>query len=175
MSACGTQWACVAGGGVVAGWGPCTGTSSVPSKAVRAIAGMTSPTPECSDGLPVCCRYNTAMKLIFLGTSATIVYYMRWDPVVKSTYDRKQDTFRYVFLIVPCFVLALLIHHIFSFTEVRDGWEGAWSLARQAPTGRRRGKVYRQRPVPQLGWWRWGGGDGLPYHGKGARLKDIPP
>ncbi len=30
-----------------------------------------------------------------------------------------QDTFRYVFLVVPCFLLALVLNHRFTFTEVR--------------------------------------------------------
>ena len=29
-----------------------------------------------------------------------------------------QDTFRYVFLVVPCFLLALVLNHRFTFTEV---------------------------------------------------------
>lgn len=29
-----------------------------------------------------------------------------------------QDTFRYAFLVVPCFLLALVLNHRFSFTEV---------------------------------------------------------
>lgn len=60
------------------------------------------------------------MKIIFLASSSAIVYLMRYDPVISSTYDRRQDTFRYLFLIVPCFILALLIHNVFRFTEVVD-------------------------------------------------------
>lgn len=29
-----------------------------------------------------------------------------------------QDTFRYAFLVAPCFLLALVLNHRFSFTEV---------------------------------------------------------
>ena len=39
-------------------------------------------------------RYNTVMKLVFLGTSGTIVYLMRGHPSIRGTYDREQDTFR---------------------------------------------------------------------------------
>ena len=59
------------------------------------------------------------MKVVFLASSATIVYLMRYDPVVKQTYDREQDTFRFWFLIAPCAVLALLINHSRAPTEVR--------------------------------------------------------
>lgn len=64
--------------------------------------------------------YNTVMKLIFLGTSIAIVWYMRYHKVVKQTYNKDEDTFRHYFLIPPCFVLALLVHRAFSVTEVED-------------------------------------------------------
>ena len=50
------------------------------------------------------------MKLIFVGSSLGIIYYMRAHNVVKQTYDRSEDTFRVVFLVVPCAVLALAIN-----------------------------------------------------------------
>ncbi len=39
--------------------------------------------------------------------------------VVKQTYDKEQDTFRYAFLIAPCALLALVVNHKFTVTEVR--------------------------------------------------------
>uniref|UniRef100_A0A5B7B993 ER lumen protein-retaining receptor n=1 Tax=Davidia involucrata TaxID=16924 RepID=A0A5B7B993_DAVIN len=62
--------------------------------------------------------YNTLMKLVFLGTSIGIVWYMRYHKVVKQTYNKDEDTFQHFFLILPCFVLALLVHHVFSVMEV---------------------------------------------------------
>lgn len=62
--------------------------------------------------------YNTAMKLLFLGSSFAIVWYMRYDKVVRQKYDREHDTFRHVFLIAPCAVLALLIKEKSTVTEV---------------------------------------------------------
>ncbi|XAR52091.1 hypothetical protein NMG60_11019990 [Bertholletia excelsa] len=62
--------------------------------------------------------YNTVMKLVFLGTSIAIVWYMRYHKVVKQTYNKDEDTFRHYFLILPCFMLALLIHHDFTVMEV---------------------------------------------------------
>ncbi|KAJ9678504.1 hypothetical protein PVL29_020634 [Vitis rotundifolia] len=58
------------------------------------------------------------MKLVFLGTSIAIVWYMRYHKVVKQTYNKQEDTFRHYFLVLPCFVLALLIHHSSSVTEI---------------------------------------------------------
>uniref|UniRef100_A0A0D6QRW6 ER lumen protein-retaining receptor n=1 Tax=Araucaria cunninghamii TaxID=56994 RepID=A0A0D6QRW6_ARACU len=62
--------------------------------------------------------YNTVMKIVFLVTSFTIVWYMRYHKVVRQTYDKDQDTFRHYLLVLPCFVLALLIHRNFTMREV---------------------------------------------------------
>merc|ERR1712216_648046 len=62
--------------------------------------------------------YNTCMKLIFIGSSSCIIRYMREHKVVSQTYDSAQDTFRVVFLVGPCFVLAVLVNHEFTLTEV---------------------------------------------------------
>ncbi|OMO62226.1 ER lumen protein retaining receptor [Corchorus olitorius] len=58
------------------------------------------------------------MKLVFIGTSICIVWYMRYHKVVKQTYSKDQDTFRHYFLIPPCLLLALLIHPAFNVMEV---------------------------------------------------------
>ena len=58
------------------------------------------------------------MKVTFLATAFSIVRYMRYDKVVKQTYDREQDTFRTAFLVAPCLVLALVLNHRFTVTEV---------------------------------------------------------
>ena len=63
-------------------------------------------------------RYNTVMKLVFLVSSATIVYYMRFHRVVRNTYDREVDTFRVVFLVAPCALAALVINQEFTPLEV---------------------------------------------------------
>ncbi|XP_059434853.1 ER lumen protein-retaining receptor B-like [Corylus avellana] len=62
--------------------------------------------------------YNTAMKLVFLGTSIGIVWYMRYHKVVKQTYSKGEDTFRHYFLILLSVLLALLIHRSFDVIEV---------------------------------------------------------
>lgn len=62
--------------------------------------------------------YNTVMKVTYLATAFSIVRYMRFDKVVRQTYDKEQDTFRYIFLIAPCALLALVLNHRFSPTEV---------------------------------------------------------
>lgn len=62
--------------------------------------------------------YNSIMKLVFIGTSIAIVWYIRYHKVVKQTYNKDEDTFKHYFLILPSFFLALLIPHAFNTVEV---------------------------------------------------------
>ncbi|CAM6086940.1 unnamed protein product [Calypogeia fissa] len=62
--------------------------------------------------------YNTTMKFIFLATSISIVLYIRYDKAVKVSYDKDHDTFRNYFLIIPCFLLALVLNEKFTVREV---------------------------------------------------------
>jgi hypothetical protein len=59
------------------------------------------------------------MKMVFLAATFTTVWYMSAERVVKQTYDKEHDTFRILFLVIPSFFLALLIHHRFTVMEVR--------------------------------------------------------
>jgi ER lumen protein retaining receptor len=58
------------------------------------------------------------MKVVFIGTTSAIVWYMRRHKAVKQTYDRDQDTFRSEFILAPCFLLALLTTHDYSPLEL---------------------------------------------------------
>jgi ER lumen protein retaining receptor len=58
------------------------------------------------------------MKIFFIMTSCSIVWFMHCHRVVRQTYDREQDTFRVVFLLIPCFLLAVLINNEFTVVEV---------------------------------------------------------
>jgi len=60
--------------------------------------------------------YNGVMKIIFLATSYSIVYMMRYK--YKHTYDKEHDSFRVLFLIVPSAVLALAFPPTWEWTEV---------------------------------------------------------
>ncbi|XP_054811553.1 ER lumen protein-retaining receptor-like [Prosopis cineraria] len=62
--------------------------------------------------------YNIVMKLVFIGSSIGIVWYMRYHKVVKQTYNKDQDTFRHYILVLVCFLLAILIPHEFTVVEV---------------------------------------------------------
>ncbi|KAL9688185.1 hypothetical protein QQ045_032602 [Rhodiola kirilowii] len=62
--------------------------------------------------------YNTVMKLIFLVSSFSIVWYMKRHKVVRRSYDKDHDTFRHYVLMIPCLILALIISERFTFREV---------------------------------------------------------
>lgn len=62
--------------------------------------------------------YNTFMKVVFIASSLAIVWCMRVHPMVRRSYDKEVDTFRYYFLIAASFVLALVLHEKFTFQEV---------------------------------------------------------
>ncbi|KAJ7947180.1 ER lumen protein retaining receptor family protein [Quillaja saponaria] len=62
--------------------------------------------------------YNTVMKLVFIGSSLAILWYMRVHRAVKRSYDKELDTFRHYFLIGASFALALLVHEKFTFQEI---------------------------------------------------------
>ena len=62
--------------------------------------------------------YNTVMKLIFLGSSFSIVWYIRHHKIVRRSYDKDQDTFRHFFLVLPCLLLALFVNEKLTFKEV---------------------------------------------------------
>jgi len=62
--------------------------------------------------------YNWIMKVIFIVTSCTIVYWMTYRRPYCETYEAKADSFSLYYLIPPCAVLALIFNDYFSFTEV---------------------------------------------------------
>jgi ER lumen protein retaining receptor len=62
--------------------------------------------------------YNSVMKVVFITSSAAIVWCMRRHPQVRRTYDKEQDTFRHTVLVAAAFLLALIFHERFTFREV---------------------------------------------------------
>lgn len=63
--------------------------------------------------------YNTTMKLLYLGCSATIVYLFRFKNPWKATYKAHEDTFvHWKFAILPCAVLAVIFNSEFTFMEI---------------------------------------------------------
>jgi ER lumen protein retaining receptor len=62
--------------------------------------------------------YNSVMKVVFITSSAAIVWCMRRHPQVRRTYDKEQDTFRHVVLIAGAFLFALIFNERFTIREV---------------------------------------------------------
>ncbi|XP_017220349.1 ER lumen protein-retaining receptor [Daucus carota subsp. sativus] len=62
--------------------------------------------------------YNSVMKIFFFGSSLSIVWYIRHHKIVHKSYDKHLDTFRHYFLLLPCFLLALVTNERFTFLEV---------------------------------------------------------
>ncbi|CAN8290841.1 unnamed protein product [Cochlearia groenlandica] len=62
--------------------------------------------------------YNIAMKIVFVCSSVAIVSCMRRHPLVQRSYDERLDTFPHQYVLLACFVLALLLHQKFTYQEV---------------------------------------------------------
>ena len=62
--------------------------------------------------------YNSVFKIVYIATSAMIIWYMRRHRTVKGTYDKDHDTFRYLFLILPSLALAMIFNERFTVFEV---------------------------------------------------------
>ena len=57
--------------------------------------------------------YNSVMKIIYIGSTATIIYTIRYQEPIKSTYDKSQDSFlHWKFAAAPCAVIAFFTHLI---------------------------------------------------------------
>jgi ER lumen protein retaining receptor len=56
------------------------------------------------------CRYNSIMKMIFIGSTLAIIYQMRYNRSIKATYDAERDTFKSEFLIGGAVLLAFILH-----------------------------------------------------------------
>ena len=54
--------------------------------------------------------YNWFLKVIFIGCSGAIVYFMRFGPPQRATYDPEKDAFPVQYLLGPCALLGILIN-----------------------------------------------------------------
>ena len=68
--------------------------------------------------------YNTFMKILFIGSTAFILYLMHLKAPFKETYKRKEeDSFPHIYLIPFAIVMTLLIHKNFTL------WGLTWSFS----------------------------------------------
>lgn len=55
--------------------------------------------------------YNSTLKLVYIVTTATTIYLIKYTEPIKSLYNADQDSFKhYKFAILPSFAVALLTH-----------------------------------------------------------------
>lgn len=63
--------------------------------------------------------YNTVMKVVFITSTAYLVYMMRMEPPVCQTYDRELDKFKYeLYFLAPCLVLGVITTEEYSIPEI---------------------------------------------------------
>lgn len=68
--------------------------------------------------------YNTTMKVFFIGSTAFIIYLMRFKKPFCSTYDSLGDSFPHLKVLLPAaLVLAIIIH------AGDTAWEFVWSFS----------------------------------------------
>mmetsp|Transcript_4837 Transcript_4837/g.6268 ORF Transcript_4837/g.6268 Transcript_4837/m.6268 type:complete len:228 (-) Transcript_4837:908-1591(-) len=74
--------------------------------------------------------YNSAMKVLFLASTASIIYTIKYKEPIKTTYDKAQDSFlHWKFAVLPCAVIAVITHMIGSGMEKFDLTELLWTFS----------------------------------------------
>jgi len=74
--------------------------------------------------------YNSVMKVLYIGATASIIYTIRFQEPIKSTYDKAQDTFlHWKFAAAPCAVIAFLTHLIGNGFAGFDLLELLWTFS----------------------------------------------
>ena len=70
------------------------------------------------------------MKVLYIGSTASIIYTIKFQEPICSTYDKAQDTFlHWKFAAAPCAVLGLLTHLIGSGIAGFDLLECLWTFS----------------------------------------------
>ncbi|CAN1242599.1 ER lumen protein-retaining receptor B [Linum perenne] len=69
------------------------------------------------------------MKLIFLASALSIIWYMRYHKLVRRSYDKDQDIFPHYLLVLASFIFALFIHHKFTIMEVYIYIQIMWTFS----------------------------------------------
>jgi len=72
--------------------------------------------------------YNTILKIFFIASSVYTCYLIKVK--YPHTYDRRQDSFRILFLIIPCFILGIIFNHSNeSFTYIGTFTDILWAFS----------------------------------------------
>mmetsp|Transcript_19859 Transcript_19859/g.57051 ORF Transcript_19859/g.57051 Transcript_19859/m.57051 type:complete len:229 (+) Transcript_19859:48-734(+) len=74
--------------------------------------------------------YNSCMKVLYIATTAAIIYMIRFSEPICSTYDKAQDTFlHWKFAVAPCAVIAFITHLVGSGFSRFDLLELLWTFS----------------------------------------------
>jgi ER lumen protein retaining receptor len=74
--------------------------------------------------------YNSVMKVLYILSTASIIYTIRYQEPIKSTYDKAQDTFlHWKFAAAPCAVVAVITHLIGTGFKSIDALELLWTFS----------------------------------------------
>lgn len=74
--------------------------------------------------------YNSVMKVLYIGATASIVYTIKFQEPIKSTYDKAQDTFlHWRFAALPCLLVALITHLLGTGMQNFDVMELLWTFS----------------------------------------------
>ena len=70
--------------------------------------------------------YNSVMKVLYICTTASIIYTIKYTQPFKSTYDKAQDSFlHFTYGVVPCAIIGLITHlfeHKFRIKPLELCW-----------------------------------------------------
>lgn len=70
------------------------------------------------------------MKVLYIVSTATIIYAIKFQEPIKSTYDKAQDTFlHWKFAVAPCTIIALITHLIGSGFSRFSVLEYLWTFS----------------------------------------------
>lgn len=74
--------------------------------------------------------YNSVMKVLYIGTTALIIFAIRFQEPICSTYDKAQDTFlHWKFAVAPCLVVACITYFLGRGFEDFDIMELLWTFS----------------------------------------------
>ncbi|CAB9509984.1 lumen protein-retaining receptor [Seminavis robusta] len=74
--------------------------------------------------------YNSVMKVLYIVSTASIIYTIRFQEPIKSTYDKAQDTFlHWRFAVAPCMLVAAVTQFFTSGSGGFDLLELLWTFS----------------------------------------------
>lgn len=74
--------------------------------------------------------YNSVMKMVYIASTSAIIYTIKFQEPIKSKYDKGQDSFwHWQLAVLPCGVLALLVHLIRAGFSNFDVQELLWTFS----------------------------------------------